>query len=57
MVATTSSVVAIAGPRPNLRRRLIASKHAEILELAAFGDGHLGVLGVHRQQAGQYVLA
>lgn len=52
VVATTSSVVAIARPGPNLRSCFITSKHAETLELAASGDGHPRMCGVHRQQAG-----
>lgn len=52
LVATTSSVVAIARPGPNLLGRFIAGKHAEIVELAASGDGHPRMRGVHRKQAG-----
>lgn len=49
VVATTSSVVAITRPGPNLLCGFVPGKHAEILELAASGHGHLGMFGVHRQ--------
>lgn len=49
VVATTSSLVVTARLGPVLRACVVYGKHAETLELAAFGDGHLCMCGVHRQ--------
>lgn len=49
VVATTSSMVAIARPCPNLLCCFVTGKYAGILELATFGDGRTGMLGVHGQ--------
>lgn len=49
VVATTSSLVAIARSGPILLSRFVTGKHAETLELAASGNGCLRMFGVHFQ--------